>query len=155
MRIVQLCSSFSILWHCLSLRLEWKLSFSSPGAIAEWSFYLALCLKEQYNENISNQQCLTGTVFFWIDITLQDVWLLVSDHIIMVIWVIKTFSYLRAYDGSYNSPGLKTQRSCHAHSQGPKWWAHALTCERVPVTHLEKRSEWIYSARTAPVGASN
>ena len=30
MRWVQLCSSLSTLWHCLSLGLEWKLTFSSP-----------------------------------------------------------------------------------------------------------------------------
>ena len=29
---VQLCGSLSILWHCLSLGLEWKLTFSSPVA---------------------------------------------------------------------------------------------------------------------------
>ena len=34
---VLLCSSLSILWHCLSLRLEWKLTFSSPVATAEFS----------------------------------------------------------------------------------------------------------------------
>ena len=28
---MQLCGSFSILWHCLSLGLEWKLTFSSCG----------------------------------------------------------------------------------------------------------------------------
>ena len=27
---MQLCGSLSILWHCLYLRLEWKLTFSSP-----------------------------------------------------------------------------------------------------------------------------
>ena len=27
MRLLQLCISLSILWHCLSLRLEWKLTF--------------------------------------------------------------------------------------------------------------------------------
>ena len=31
---MQLCSSLSILWHCLSLRLEWKLTFTSPVATA-------------------------------------------------------------------------------------------------------------------------
>ena len=36
-RWVQLCSSLSILWHCLSLGLEWELSFSSPVATAEFS----------------------------------------------------------------------------------------------------------------------
>ena len=36
-RWVQLYSSLSILWHCLSLGLEWKLTFSSPVAAAEFS----------------------------------------------------------------------------------------------------------------------
>ena len=36
-RWLQLCSSLSILWHCFSLGLEWKLTFSSPVAIAEFS----------------------------------------------------------------------------------------------------------------------
>ena len=34
---VQLCGSLSILWHCLSLGLEWKLTFFSPVATAELS----------------------------------------------------------------------------------------------------------------------
>ena len=29
---MQLCSSLSILWHCLSLGLEWKLTYSCPVA---------------------------------------------------------------------------------------------------------------------------
>ena len=37
MRWVQLCSSLSILWHCLSLGLEWKPTFSSSVATAEFS----------------------------------------------------------------------------------------------------------------------
>ena len=36
-RWVQLCSSLNILWLCLSLELEWKLTFSSPVATAEFS----------------------------------------------------------------------------------------------------------------------
>ena len=36
MRWVQLCSSLSIIWHCLSLGLEWKLTFSIPVATAEF-----------------------------------------------------------------------------------------------------------------------
>ena len=35
-RWVQLCGSLSILWHCLSLGLEWKLTFISPVATAEF-----------------------------------------------------------------------------------------------------------------------
>ena len=34
---MQLCGSLSILWHCLSLGLESKLTFSSPVATAEIS----------------------------------------------------------------------------------------------------------------------
>ena len=36
MRWVQFCSSLNSLWHCLSLELEWKLTFSSPVATAEF-----------------------------------------------------------------------------------------------------------------------
>ena len=39
---VQLCSSLSILWHCLSLGLEWKLTFSSPMATTEFSKFAGL-----------------------------------------------------------------------------------------------------------------
>ena len=34
---MQLCGSLSILWHSLSLGLEWKLTFSSPVATADFS----------------------------------------------------------------------------------------------------------------------
>ena len=33
----QSCGSLNILWHCPSLGLEWKLTFSSPVATAEFS----------------------------------------------------------------------------------------------------------------------
>ena len=36
-RWVRLCGSLNILLHCLSLGLEWKLTFSSPMATAEFS----------------------------------------------------------------------------------------------------------------------
>ena len=42
MRWVQLCSSFTILWHFLSLGLEWKLKFSSPVATAEFSKFAGI-----------------------------------------------------------------------------------------------------------------
>ena len=35
--ILQVCGSLNILWHCLSLGLEWKLTFSSSVATAEFS----------------------------------------------------------------------------------------------------------------------
>ena len=41
-RWVQLCSSLSILWHCLSLGLEWKLTFSSLVATAEFSKFAGI-----------------------------------------------------------------------------------------------------------------
>ena len=37
-----LCSSLNILWHCLSLELEWKLTFSSPVATAEFSKFAGI-----------------------------------------------------------------------------------------------------------------
>ena len=39
---MQLCGSLSILWHCLSLGLEWKLTFSSPVATAEFSKFFGI-----------------------------------------------------------------------------------------------------------------
>ena len=56
MRWVQLCGSLSILWHCLSLWLEWKLTFpvlwpllSFPNLLAYWVQQVPiLCIKEWY-----------------------------------------------------------------------------------------------------------
>ena len=42
MKWVQLCSSFNIRWHCLSLELEWTLIFSSPSATAEFSKFAGI-----------------------------------------------------------------------------------------------------------------
>ena len=39
---MQLCGSVSILWHCLSLGLECKLTFSSPVATAEFSKFAGI-----------------------------------------------------------------------------------------------------------------
>ena len=36
------CSSLNILWHSLSLRLEWKLTFSSPMATAAFSKFAGI-----------------------------------------------------------------------------------------------------------------
>ena len=41
-RWVQLCSSLNIFWHCLSLGLEWKLTFPSPVATAEFSRFVSI-----------------------------------------------------------------------------------------------------------------
>ena len=39
---MQLCGSLSNLWHCLSLGLELKLTFSSPVATAEFSKFAGI-----------------------------------------------------------------------------------------------------------------
>ena len=39
---MQLCGSLSILWHCLSLGLEGKPTFSSPVAPAEFSKFASI-----------------------------------------------------------------------------------------------------------------
>ena len=39
---MQLYSSLNILWHCLSLGLQWKLTFSSPVATAEFSKFAGM-----------------------------------------------------------------------------------------------------------------
>ena len=39
---MQLCSSLSILWHCFLRGLEWKLTFLSPVATAEFSKFAGI-----------------------------------------------------------------------------------------------------------------
>ena len=41
-RWVQLYGSLNALWHCFSLELEWKLTFSSPVATAEFSKFAGI-----------------------------------------------------------------------------------------------------------------
>ena len=50
---MQLCGSLSILWHCLSLGLKWKLTFSSPVVTAEFSKFFSP--KESKEENRRNK----------------------------------------------------------------------------------------------------
>ena len=45
-RWVKLCGSLSILWHCLSLGLEWKLTFSSPVATVEFSTFAGIVFQD-------------------------------------------------------------------------------------------------------------
>ena len=57
MRWVQLCHSLSILWHCLFLELEWKLTFFSPVATVEFSKFariLSAALSQHYLFRIWN-----------------------------------------------------------------------------------------------------
>ena len=46
---MQLYSSLNILWHCPSLGLEWKLTFSSPVATAEFSKFSDTLSKILFN----------------------------------------------------------------------------------------------------------
>ena len=43
---MQLCGSLSILWHCFSLGLEIKQTFSSPVATAEFSKFAGILSEE-------------------------------------------------------------------------------------------------------------
>ena len=45
---VQLYGNLNILWHCLSLGLEWKLTFSSPVATAEFSKFPGISSEALY-----------------------------------------------------------------------------------------------------------
>ena len=67
-RWVQLCGSLSILWHCLSLGLEWKLTFSSPVATAEFSklvdiFIAALSQHHLLGFELAQLEFITSTSF--------------------------------------------------------------------------------------------
>ena len=55
--------SLSIPWHCLSLGLEWKLTFSSPVTTAEFSIFagiLSAALSQPVRISVSNEgdQCV-------------------------------------------------------------------------------------------------
>ena len=98
---MQLCGSLSILWHCPSLGLERKLSFSSPVTTAEFSKFAGI-LSATSSLRIWNSS--TGIpspplALFVVMLpkahltSVFDVWLRVSDHTIIIIWVIKIFLY--------------------------------------------------------------
>ena len=54
--------SLSILWHCLSLGLEWKLTFSSPVATAVVTFYSlviwsgSMSVSQQIKQNFAKME---------------------------------------------------------------------------------------------------
>ena len=67
MRWVQLCSSLSILLHCLSLELERKLTFSSSVATAEYSKFagiLSAALSLHHLQNL--KQCAGALKRRWL-----------------------------------------------------------------------------------------
>ena len=59
-RWVQLCSNFSILWHCLSLGLEWKLTFSCPAAAAEFSKFAGIWVQHFHSIIFQDLNSSTG-----------------------------------------------------------------------------------------------
>ena len=75
---MQLCSSLNILWHCLSFRLEWKLTFSSPVAAAEFSkfagilsaalsqhHFRAMLNKSLIQFSVDGRGCVPSLLFGW------------------------------------------------------------------------------------------
>ena len=66
---MQLCSCSSILWHYLSLGLEWKLTFSSPVATAEFSKFADI-LRQHFHSIIFqdlkelHRNSITSTTLF-------------------------------------------------------------------------------------------
>ena len=63
---MQLCSSLSILWHCLSLELEWKPIFSSPVATAKFSQFAGLlnaALSQQHLSGFETGQACDHSQF--------------------------------------------------------------------------------------------
>ena len=76
---MQLCGSLSIPWHCLSLGLEWELTFSSPVATAEFSKFagiLSAALSQhhlprfeiaQLDNYSSNKRIFSWHILNWMD----------------------------------------------------------------------------------------
>ena len=108
MRWVQLCGSLNTLWHCLSLGLEWQLTFSSPVATAvfqicrhiECSTFTASSFRI-WNSSAGIPSPLLALFIVMLPkayFVFQDVWLYVSDHTIVIIWVMKIFLYSSSVD---------------------------------------------------------
>ena len=57
---MQLCSSLSILWHCLSLVLERKLTFSSPVATAEFPRFAGILSAALSQQHLSGFEIAPG-----------------------------------------------------------------------------------------------
>ena len=90
LRWVQLCGSLSILLHCLSLGLEWKLIFSSLVATAEFSKFSGTL-----SAALSQPQSLC--TFFWIVFFIlcfsQQIWK--SVVIFLSFWCLSSVFLLR------------------------------------------------------------
>ena len=58
--MAQLCGSLNILWHCLSLGLEWKLTFSSPVATAEFAKFAGILSAAISQHHLLERNSSTG-----------------------------------------------------------------------------------------------
>ena len=99
---MQLHSSLNILWHCFSLGLEWKLTFSSPVATAEFSKFAEHIECSTFTaSSFRIWKSSTGIPFpplaFFVvmlpkaHLTSHSRISCLGDHTIVVIWVIKIF----------------------------------------------------------------
>ena len=59
---VQLCISLRILWHCLSLGLEWKLTFSCPVVLLSFPSLLAYWVQHFH----FSQYCSINGFMYWL-----------------------------------------------------------------------------------------
>ena len=69
---MQLCGSLSILWDCLSLGLEWKLTFSSPVATAEFSKFASILSRLWFFQ----WSCMDVRVRLWRKLSTEELMLL-------------------------------------------------------------------------------
>ena len=129
---MQLCSSLSILWHCLSLGLEWKLTFSSPVATDECSKFagiLSVALSQHHllGFEIAHLNSTPPLALFVVMLPKAHLtshsrmsssrWL---NHTIMIIWVVKIFSVLFCVF----LPPLNIVCFCLVHTISVLYWTH-------------------------------
>ena len=88
---MQLCNSLNTLWHCLSSGLEWKLTFSSPVATAEFSKFagiLSAVLSQHHllGFEIAQLNSLTSTGFAHSDGFQRPTWLHIPGCLALGEW---------------------------------------------------------------------
>ena len=129
---MQLCGSLSILWHCLSLGLEWKLTFSSPVATDECSKFagiLSVALSQHHllGFEIAHLNSTPPLALFVVMLPKAHLtshsrmsssrWV---NHTIMIIWVVKIFSVLFCVF----LPPLNIVCFCLVHTISVLYWTH-------------------------------
>ena len=95
---MQLCSSLNILWHCHSLGLEQKLTFSSPVSTAEFSKFagiLTAALSQHHLVGFEILKILQARLQQYVNCELPDVQAGfrkgrgTRDQIAYICWIIK------------------------------------------------------------------